>query len=107
MTAAEIAFSFLLRGIKLDLCLTQFAALCWLAANGEHDRGAIMRATGLSMSTRNSDAIVGKLVALGLVTQRLLTVPGVGGRGKFLHDITPKGLRALGLPVTSKAAASA
>jgi hypothetical protein len=96
MQAAEIAFSFLKRGLKNGLCLSRFAALAYLAANGERDRVEILLALGLSQSSRNSGSVVEKLVALRLLSRRM--VEG----GKYLYSVTPDGLRVLGLKSTAK-----
>lgn len=99
MSAAEIAFAFLVRGLKNDLCLSQYAALAWLAANGESDRLTIMRGIGRNV-TNNRDSVLRPLVGRGLVTQRVLTPEK--GHEKFLHSITPAGLRVLGIRAESK-----
>ena len=96
MQAAEIAFSFLKRGLKNGLCLSRFAALAYLAANGERDRLQILLALGLSQSSRNSGSVVEKLVALRLLSRRM------GEGGKYLYSVTPDGLRVLGLKSTAK-----
>lgn len=97
MSAAKIAFTFLKRGLNHCLCLSQYAALAWLAMSGESDRASILKAIGHSVSTRNSESVVVKLVKMGLVSQRLKTEKGVRGRGKFVHAITDKGLKILSL----------
>jgi DNA-binding MarR family transcriptional regulator len=91
MQASEIAFKFLKRGLKNGLCLSRFATLAYLAANGERDRLEILDALGMSKSSRNSGSVVEKLVTLGLLSRRM--VEG----GKFLYSVTPDGLRVLGL----------
>lgn len=96
MTAAQIAFAFLSRGLNAGFGLSQFAALTYLAAHGESDRLTIMRAINRTEGSNNCNTILGPLVEKGFITQQLLDVPG-NGRGKFVHDITPAGLRALGL----------
>jgi len=90
MTAAEIAFKFLMRGLQRGLCLSRFATLALLAAEGVKKRAEILEALGLSQSSRNSCSVVDKLVELKLVSR------SKNGRS-FSYEITPLGLRVLGI----------
>jgi DNA-binding MarR family transcriptional regulator len=91
MHASEIAFTFLKRGLQNGLCLSRFATLAYLAANGERDRLEILSALGMSQSSRNSGSVVEKLVTLGLLSRRF------ADHGKYVYSVTTEGLRVLGL----------
>jgi DNA-binding MarR family transcriptional regulator len=95
MQAAEIAFSFLKRGLKNGLCLSRFAALAYLAANGERCSAEIIQALGLNESSRNRSSVMDKMVTLGLLSRRF-SETNLGGRG-WLYSATAEGLRVLGL----------
>lgn len=100
MTAAEIAFQFLKRGMRQRLSISSFAVLAYLAGNNDQEARQIIRALGLSECTRNRVSVLDKHLEEGLITRRFLAKKKGGGR--FLYSITPKGLRVLGLKPATK-----
>lgn len=95
MKASEIAFKFLKRGMRHRLSISSFAALAYLASNGERSALEIIQALGLSAGTRNRVSVLDRHVAEGLISRRFLAK--MKGGGGFLYSVTPKGLRVLGL----------
>jgi DNA-binding MarR family transcriptional regulator len=95
MKAAEIAFKFLKRGMRQRLSISSFAALAYLAANGERTTLQIIQALGLSEGSRNRGSVLDRHVENGLISRRFLSK--MKGGGGFLYSVTPKGLRVLGL----------
>lgn len=99
MTAAETLFAFLIRGLNQGLAFSQWAALAYLAAHESGDRRDVLSALGYNVSSSNAAVILGSLVKLGFASHSLVSSSGPGAtRPKHVYTITPKGLRALGLP---------
>lgn len=102
MTAAQIAHTFLMRGLKAGLSLSQFAAIAWLAANESGDRIAILTGIGLTVSSTNGHSVLSRLVDLRLARKE--SVPTAhGGHAKLIYTITADGRRLLGLDKTEVA----
>jgi predicted transcriptional regulator len=100
MKPAEIAFQFLKRGMRYRLSISSFAALAFLANDGESTALQIMKALGLSAGTRNRVSVLDNHLENGLISRRF--VAKMKGGGAFLYSVTPKGLRVLGFKVSNR-----